>query len=46
MATALARSDLAGARQLLTELSRIQPARDEASRAISSLASEAALAPP
>jgi spermidine synthase len=46
MATALAPSDLAGARQLLTELSRIQPARDEAFRAISALASAAALAPP
>jgi spermidine synthase len=45
MATALARSDLAGARRLLTELSRIQPARDEAFRAIGVLASEAALAP-
>jgi spermidine synthase len=46
MATALARSDLAGGRQLLTALSRIQPARDEAARAMSALASEAALASP
>ena len=33
MATALARSDVSGARTLLTELTRIQPARTEASRA-------------
>jgi spermidine synthase len=34
MATALARSDASGARTLLTELSRIQPARGEATRAL------------
>jgi spermidine synthase len=34
MATALARSDAAGARTLLTELTRIQPARTEATRAL------------
>ena len=33
MATALARSDVAGARTLLTELTQIQPARTEATRA-------------
>ena len=46
MATALARSDLSGARQLLAELSRIQPARSEATLAISALETEAALAAP
>ena len=34
MATALARSDVSGARALLTELARLQPARTEASRAL------------
>jgi spermidine synthase len=34
MATALARSDAPGARSLLTQLSRIQPARAEAPRAL------------
>jgi spermidine synthase len=34
MATALARSDVAGARTLLTELTRLQPARAEAPRAL------------
>ena len=33
MATALARSDVSGARTLLTELARLQPARTEATRA-------------
>ncbi len=42
MATALAQSDPSGARRLLTELSRIQPARAEAPRAISALGIEAA----
>jgi len=37
MATALARSDAPGARTLLTELSRIQPARAEAPRALALL---------
>jgi len=34
MGTALAQSDAPGARSLLTELSRIQPARSEAPRAL------------
>ena len=34
MATALARSDAPGARTLLSELTRIQPARAEASQAL------------
>jgi len=38
MATALARSDVAGARTLLTELTQIQPARVEATRALASIA--------
>jgi spermidine synthase len=37
MAAALARSDAAGARALLGELARLQPARDEAPRALASL---------
>ena len=37
MATALARSDVAGARTLLTELTRIQPARAEAPRVLASM---------
>jgi hypothetical protein len=37
MATALARSDAAGARTLLTELTRIQPARAEAPRALAAI---------
>jgi spermidine synthase len=37
MATALARSDADGARTLLTELMRLQPARAEATRALASL---------
>jgi len=37
MATALARSDAAGARTLLTELTLIQPARAEATQALASL---------
>jgi spermidine synthase len=45
MAAALAQSSISDARQLLTQLSRIQPARDEASRAISALETDAALAP-
>jgi len=45
MATALARSDLSDARGLLTELSRIQPARSEATRAISALDVESATTP-
>ena len=45
MATALARSDLTGARRLLTELSEIQPARAEAQRAISELETHAASTP-
>ena len=38
MATALARSDASGARTLLTELTRLQPARSEAPRALAVLA--------
>ncbi len=45
MATALARSDVSGARRLLTELSRIQPERSEAPRAIAALESDAASTP-
>jgi spermidine synthase len=41
MATALARSDVAGARTLLTTLTQIQPARSEAPRALASLADPA-----
>ena len=41
MATALARSDAAGARALLVELTRLQPARAEAIRALASLDAEA-----
>jgi spermidine synthase len=37
MATALARSDAAGARTLLAELTRLQPARAEAGRALALL---------
>jgi hypothetical protein len=37
MATALARSDATGARDLLAELARIQPARAEAPRLLSQL---------
>ena len=37
MATALARSDVAGARTLLTELTQIQPARAEAPRVLASI---------
>jgi spermidine synthase len=37
MATALARSDIEGARTLLTELTQIQPARAEAPRALASI---------
>jgi spermidine synthase len=37
MATALARSDVTGARTLLTELTQIQPARPEASQALALL---------
>ncbi|HXU04805.1 MAG TPA: fused MFS/spermidine synthase, partial [Polyangia bacterium] len=37
MATALARSDVAGARTLLIELTEIQPARSEAPRALASI---------
>jgi spermidine synthase len=37
MAWALARSDEAGARALLTELSRLQPARDEATQLLASM---------
>jgi spermidine synthase len=37
MATALARSDAPGARSLLTELTRLQPARTEAPRALALL---------
>jgi spermidine synthase len=37
MATALARSDVAGARNLLTELTQIQPARAEATRALANI---------
>ena len=37
MATALARSDVPGARTLLGELARIQPTRDEASRALAQI---------
>src|SRR5258706_5653090 len=36
MATALARSDVSGARTLLTELSRIQPARAESAMLLAS----------
>ena len=39
MATALARSDVAGARTLLTELSQIQPARSDAPQALAQLSS-------
>jgi spermidine synthase len=45
MATALARSDLSDARGLLTELSRIQPARGEATQAISALDAESTTTP-
>jgi spermidine synthase len=38
MATALLRSDASGARTLLTELTRIQPARTEATRALALIA--------
>ena len=38
MATALARTDLSGARALLTELTRIQPARSEAKQALDLMA--------
>jgi spermidine synthase len=38
MATALARSDAPGARTLLTELSRLQPARAEATRVLARIA--------
>ena len=37
MATALARSDISGARMLLAELSRLQPGRSEAARALALL---------
>ena len=37
MATALARSDVDGARTLLTELAQIQPARAEAPRVLASI---------
>jgi hypothetical protein len=40
MAAALARSDASGARTLLGELSRIQPARSEAIRLLAALAGE------
>jgi len=45
MATALAQSDVAGARHLLTALAQIQPARIEAPRAISALETDSASAP-
>jgi spermidine synthase len=41
MATALARSDASGARALLTELTRIQPARAEATRALALMGASA-----
>ncbi len=37
MATALARSDASGARALLTELTRLQPARPEATRVLAAI---------
>jgi hypothetical protein len=37
MATALARSDVNGARKLLAALARIQPARTEATRLLAAL---------
>jgi spermidine synthase len=37
MATALARSDVSGARALLAELTRLQPARAEAAQALTLL---------
>jgi spermidine synthase len=47
MAMALARSDVAGARSLLDELRRLQPARSEAGRLLAALGAEApAGAPP
>jgi spermidine synthase len=42
MATALARSDASGARTLLTELTRLQPARTEATRALAMISGGAA----
>ncbi|HEY5374528.1 MAG TPA: fused MFS/spermidine synthase, partial [Polyangiaceae bacterium] len=44
MATALARSDGASARALLDELTRVQPARTEASRALALMSGEASSA--
>jgi spermidine synthase len=41
MATALARSNVSGARTLLTELTRIQPARTEATRLLALMGDEA-----
>jgi hypothetical protein len=41
MATALARSDAAGAHALVTELTRIQPARPEATRLLAQLGGSA-----
>jgi spermidine synthase len=46
MATALARSDVAGARTLLGDLVRIQPARTEASRALELLGAGASASEP
>jgi spermidine synthase len=43
MAAALARSDVSGARVLLTELTRLQPARSEAPRALAALTGGAPL---
>jgi len=40
MATALARSDTVGARTLLTELTRLQPARDEATHLLAAIDGE------
>jgi spermidine synthase len=45
MAMALARSDVAGARMLLGELTRVQPARPEAIRMLASLSGEPAVRP-
>jgi spermidine synthase len=45
MATALARSDAPGARALLTELSRLQPARGEATRALAMIDAGVATGP-
>ena len=46
MAAALARSNVSGARTLLAELSRIQPARSEAPQLLTAMQSEASTAAP